>query len=170
MNVLTNALIIIATFCVMELVAWFLHKYILHTFLWFVHDTHHLPRKGLWEKNDLIAFVFGIPSWLFMMFGIMAGCDWRLYVGIGILLYGVCYVLIHDGLVHQRFRIFSSSPRNWYLLGLKLGHEAHHQHDGKSDYRKENDVVWGMLWVPHRYFRQAAEVLSSRPQKAGDLG
>lgn len=156
---LFNALVILATFAFMELVAYSLHRFILHTFLWFVHDTHHLPRQGLWEKNDVIAFIFGIPSWLFMMFGIMAGCDWRLYVGIGILIYGICYILIHDGLVHRRFRIFNEHPKNWYLLGLKLGHEAHHQHDNKPDYKKENDVVWGMLWVPHEYFRQAKEQL-----------
>ncbi|MBP9151506.1 MAG: sterol desaturase family protein [Flavobacteriales bacterium] len=163
MNILTNGLIIIATFCVMELVAYSLHRFVLHTFLWFVHDTHHLPRTALFEKNDVIAFIFGIPSWLFMMFGIMGGCDARLYIGIGILIYGICYILIHDGLIHQRIKIFSN-PKNWYLIGLKLGHEAHHQHDSKLDYKKENDVVWGMLWVPHSYFRQAKEIVRKKAQ------
>ena len=154
MEYLINGLIIVATFVVMEAVAWGLHKFILHTFLWFVHDTHHLPRTGIFEKNDVIAFIFGIPSWLFIMYGIMGGNDFRLYIGIGILIYGICYILVHDGLVHQRFKIFSH-PKSIYLIGLKLGHEAHHRHDNKSDYKKENDIVWGMLLVPFRYFREA---------------
>ncbi len=165
MEYVINGLIILAAFSFMELVAWALHKYILHTFLWFIHDTHHLPRTGVFEKNDLIAFVFGVPSWLFMMYGIMAGCDFRLYIGIGILIYGICYILIHDGLVHQRFKIFKN-PKSWYLIGLKLGHEAHHMHDSKPDYNKANDVVWGMLWVPHIYFRQAINVVKKR--KSGE--
>lgn len=157
---LQNTLIVLVTFGIMELVAWGLHKYILHTFLWVVHDTHHEPRKGLFEKNDLVAFVFGIPSWLFMMFGIMGGNDAQLYIGIGILIYGICYVAIHDGLIHRRFKIFSDNPQSVYLLGVKLGHLAHHKHDMDEDYNKDNDVVWGMLWVPKKYFNQAKSFLN----------
>lgn len=161
MNILLNGLIILATFCIMELVAYALHRFVLHTFLWFVHDTHHKPRTGIFEKNDVIAFIFGVPSWLFIMFGIMGGGDYRLYIGIGILIYGICYILIHDGLIHQRFKIFQN-PQNWYLIGLKLGHEAHHKHDNEPDYNKDNDIVWGMLWVPHVFFRQAKEIVRKR--------
>jgi len=156
---LENVFYLLATFGLMEFVAYGLHRYVLHTFLWFVHDTHHLPRTGVFEKNDVIAFIFGIPSWLCIMFGMMAGNDYRLYIGIGILIYGICYIMIHDSVVHQRFKWFSANPKNWYLLGVKLGHEAHHVHDNKPDYNKANDVVWGMLWVPHKYFREAKDIL-----------
>ena len=159
---LENAFYVIASFVLMELVAWGLHKYILHTFLWLVHDTHHLPRTGFFEKNDLVAFIFGIPSWLCMMFGIMDGNDYKLYIGIGILIYGICYVAIHDGLIHRRFKIFSDNPKNVYLLAVKLGHLAHHKHDKDSDYNKANDVVWGMLWVPKKYFLEAKEILKKK--------
>jgi len=158
MEYIIGGLVIGGTFIAMEGVAWALHKYILHTFLWFIHDTHHLPRTGLFEKNDIIAFIFGIPSWLFMMYGIMNGNDFRLYIGIGILIYGICYILIHDGLVHQRFKIFTH-PKSIYLIGLKLGHEAHHRNDAHPDYKKENDIVWGMFWVPHRFFREARFII-----------
>ncbi len=161
MEYIINGAIILATFSGMELVAWGLHKYILHTFLWIIHESHHIPRKGFFEKNDLVALFFGIPSWLFIMYGILHGYDFKLYIGIGILLYGICYVLIHDGLVHRRIRVFNN-PKSFYLLGLKLGHEAHHRHDNKPDYKKENDIVWGMLWVPHEYFRQAKVILKNQ--------
>ena len=162
MNYLQNTAIVLITFGLMELVAWGLHKYILHTFLWVVHDTHHEVRKGLAEKNDLVAFVFAIPSWLCMMFGIMDGNDFKLYIGIGILLYGLCYVLIHDGLIHRRIKLFSNSPKSVYFLAVKLGHLAHHKHDFDEDYNKDNDVVWGMLWVPKEYFNQARRILKKK--------
>jgi len=98
----------------------------------------------------------------------MDGNDYKLYIGIGILLYGICYVLIHDGLVHRRIKVFNN-PKSYYLIGLKLGHEAHHQHDNKPDYKKENDIVWGMLWVPHVYFRQALEIVRKRKEEQGSL-
>jgi hypothetical protein len=37
-------------------------------------------------------------------------------------------------------------------LALKYGHLAHHQNDGKPDYKKEDDVCYGMLWVPFKYY------------------
>lgn len=157
-----NAAIVLLTFILMELVAWGLHKYILHTFLWRIHDSHHKPRLGLTEKNDIIAFVFAIPSWLCMMFGIMDGNDFKLYIGIGILLYGIAYFLIHDGLIHRRIKVFSNSPKSVYLLGVKIGHLAHHKHDSDKDYNKDNDVAWGMLWVPKEYFEQARKILKNK--------
>jgi beta-carotene 3-hydroxylase len=151
---LLNTFIIILSFVSMEGVAWLLHKYVMHGFLWSVHKDHHIPHNKKFERNDFFALVFGIPSWLFMQFGIMAGCDWRLYAGIGVTLYGLCYVLVHEGLIHGRIKIFRN-VRNYRLLALRNGHKAHHTHDKDADYKKENDVCYGMLWVPMKYFREA---------------
>ncbi|MGQ0827153.1 MAG: sterol desaturase family protein [Bacteroidota bacterium] len=151
---LWNTLIIIASFVFMEIVAWTMHKYVMHGFLWYLHKDHHLPHDHTFEKNDFFALIFVIPSWLLMMFGIMAGGDYRLYMGIGITLYGVCYVLIHDGLIHGRIK-FLANTKNSKLLALKNGHLAHHQHSAKPDYKKEKDVCYGMLWVPLKYFIEA---------------
>lgn len=138
----------------MELVAWTMHKYVMHGFLWNLHKDHHIPHDHTFEKNDFFALIFVIPSWLLMMYGIMAGCDYRLYMGIGITLYGVCYMLIHDGLIHGRIK-FLAKTKNPHLLALKNGHLAHHQHSTKPDYKKEKDVCYGMLWVPLKYFVEA---------------
>lgn len=159
-----NACIILISFIVMEGVAWSLHKYVMHGFLWSVHKDHHIPHNKKFEKNDLFALVFVIPSWLFMMYGIMGGCDYRLYIGIGVTLYGAAYVLIHEGLIHGRIKVLAnaSSP---FLVGLRNGHLSHHHKDKRADYKKEEDQCYGMLWVPMRFFREArAKAKQSRQQ------
>ena len=46
----------------MEAVAYFSHKYVMHGFGWFLHESHHSPREGFFELNDLYAAIFAIPS------------------------------------------------------------------------------------------------------------
>jgi len=156
MAYLWNACIIIVSFIIMEGVAWILHKYVMHGFLWYVHKDHHIPHGKKTERNDLFALVFVIPSWLLMMFGIMAGCDYRLYMGIGITLYGLCYVLVHDGLIHGRIK-FIMNTTNPFLLGLRNGHLAHHKFDKKTDDKNAGNQCYGMLWVPLKYFFEARQ-------------
>lgn len=155
-----NALIILGTFILMELVAWSLHKYVMHGFLWHLHKDHHIPHNKKFEKNDFFAFIFFIPSWLLMMFGIMDGCDFRLYMGIGVTLYGFCYFMIHDGLIHKRINVLSHT-KNKFLIALRNGHKAHHQYDAKADYKKENDICYGMFWVPKKFFDEVYDEKSS---------
>jgi beta-carotene 3-hydroxylase len=142
-------LVIVASFLVMEAIAWSLHKYVMHGLLWSLHEDHHRPREGKFEKNDLFAMVFAFPGWLFTMFGIMDGCDYKLYIGIGVTLYGICYVLIHDGLIHQRIKVFRNTQNVWFIA-LRKAHKAHHK---RLD--KEDGVCFGMLLVPFKYFREA---------------
>jgi beta-carotene 3-hydroxylase len=141
--------LIFIAFAGMEAIAWLLHKYVMHGFLWHLHEDHHRPHDKAFEKNDLFALVFAIPSWLFIMFGIMDGLDYKLYLGIGITLYGICYVLVHDGLIHQRFKLFRNVTNPW-LIALRKGHKAHHKKTGK-----EGAGCYGMLLVPYKYYRQA---------------
>ncbi|MBA3705433.1 MAG: sterol desaturase family protein [Bacteroidetes bacterium] len=151
---LWNTLIIIGSFILMELVAWTSHKYIMHGFLWYLHKDHHQPHDHKLEKNDFFALIFMLPSWLLIMFGVIGDCDYRLYMGIGFTLYGICYALIHDGLIHGRISLLNKT-KNAKLLALKNGHLAHHENDTKADYKKENNVCYGMLWVPLKYFIEA---------------
>ena len=55
---LSNALIVVTTVVLMELFSIVAHKYIMHGFGWGWHKSHHEPRTGLFEKNDLYAVVF----------------------------------------------------------------------------------------------------------------
>jgi beta-carotene 3-hydroxylase len=136
----------------MEAIAWSLHKFVMHGLLWSLHEDHHRPRPGKFEKNDLFALVFAFPGWLFTMFGVMDGCDYKLYIGIGVTLYGICYMLIHDGLIHQRIKIFRNTKNTWFIA-LRKAHKAHHKH-----LTKEDGECFGMLLVPLRYFKEARKI------------
>ncbi|HOX83122.1 MAG TPA: sterol desaturase family protein [Chryseolinea sp.] len=146
---LFNLFCVLTSFVAMEIVAWSTHKYIMHGLLWHMHEDHHRPHDKKVEKNDFFALVFAIPAWLFIMFGIMDGNDYKLYIGIGITLYGICYVLVHDGLIHQRFKIFNQTDNPW-LIALRKGHKVHHKQLDKS-----NTECFGMLVVPLKYYREA---------------
>jgi beta-carotene 3-hydroxylase len=142
-----NVLVCLVTFCIMEFVAWFTHKYIMHGFLWFLHKDHHQPHKHFFEKNDAFFLIFAIPSSLFIINGIKHQ-DFKLYIGIGIALYGIAYFIVHDIIIHQRFKILSKW-NNPYVLAIRRAHKIHHKH-----LHKENGENFGMLVVPLKYFKK----------------
>ncbi len=143
-----NTLIVIATFFFMEFMAWATHKYVMHGFLWVLHKDHHEPHDHIFEKNDAFFLIFAIPSWLCIMFGMMNGNDFRLFIGIGIAVYGFAYFLVHDVFIHQRLPLFKKSD-NWYLRAIRKAHKVHHKTLGK--YRSES---FGMLIVGRKFFAE----------------
>ncbi len=146
---LTYFAITLGVFLFMELVTWFTHKYVMHGFLWYLHEDHHQPKyQGPFEKNDLFFVIFAIPSILLFYFGVEPSLNYKFFIGLGILLYGIAYFLIHDVIIHRRFKWFDNinSP---YLKGLRTGHKVHHKHLGKED-----GECFGMLYVPIKYFKQ----------------
>jgi len=131
----------------MEGVAWALHKYVMHGFLWIIHKSHHQKGKSFWEWNDLYFMFFAVVGSCLMIFGAQAGPDLRFYAGCGITAYGFLYLLVHDILIHQRIRL-KYKPANRYLDALKRAHKDHHRVTGKH-----GTVSFGMLWVDKKYFR-----------------
>jgi len=149
MNLLFFALITLSTFLIMEAVTWFTHKYVMHGFLWYLHEDHHQPQyEGVFEKNDAFFIIFAIPSILLFYFGLEPMLNYKFFIGLGVLFYGIGYFLVHDVLIHKRFRWFSKT-NNFYLAGLRKAHKVHHKHLGK-----EEGECFGMLNVPKRYFRK----------------
>lgn len=142
-------LITIATFLVMECVTWCTHKFVMHGFLWYLHEDHHQPKyQNLFEKNDLFFIIFAIPSSLSMYFGLESQQYYLFAIGLGVLFYGIAYFLVHDVLIHQRFKWFKHT-KNRYLLGLRKAHKIHHK---KLD--KFEGECFGMLFVPMKYFKR----------------
>ena len=141
--------IVIVTFITMEGVTWCTHKFVMHGLMWYFHEDHHNPHGSFFEKNDAFFLIFAIPSWLLIMFGAIAGGDFRLYVGFGILMYGAAYFLIHDVLIHQRFDWLKNTD-NIYFRGIRKAHKIHHKHLGKAE-----GECFGMLLVPRKYFIEA---------------
>ena len=42
--------ILIATFFVMEFMAWATHKFVMHGFMWKFHEDHHVEEPGFLKK------------------------------------------------------------------------------------------------------------------------
>ena len=142
--------ITLLTYILMEGITWCTHKFVMHGLMWYFHEYHHQPRGGFFEKNDAFFLIFAVPSCLLIVFGSMAAFDWRFFVGVGILLYGASYFLIHDVLIHQRFDWFSRTD-NVYFRAIRKAHKVHHKH-----LNKEDGECFGMLYVPRKYFVEAS--------------
>jgi beta-carotene 3-hydroxylase len=141
-------LITIATFLIMECVTWLTHKFVMHGFMWYFHEDHHQPKyQGKFERNDIFFVIFAIPSILLFYVGLKGGLNYKFFIGLGILFYGMAYFLVHDVLIHKRFKWFNKTT-NKYLIGLRKAHKVHHKHLGK-----EEGECFGMLFVPFKYFK-----------------
>ena len=139
----------LGTFLFMECVTWCAHKFVMHGFLWYLHEDHHQPKyQNFFEKNDLFFVIFALPSSLSIYFGMKLEMYFLSAIGFGILLYGIAYFLVHDVLIHQRFKWFKHT-KNRYLMGLRKAHKIHHK---KLD--KQDGKCFGMLYVPSKYFKK----------------
>lgn len=141
--------ITVFTFILMEGITWCTHRFVMHGFLWYLHEDHHQPRyQSVFEKNDWFFVIFAIPSILLFYFGVSPELNSLFFIGLGILCYGIAYFLIHDVLIHQRFKWFKKT-KNRYLIGLRKAHKIHHKHLGK-----EHGECFGMLFVPMKFFKR----------------
>ncbi len=133
-------------FLLMEVVTWLTHKYIMHGFLWYLHEDHHQKGKGFFEKNDAFFLIFAIPSWLCIMLGSMHQNYISVSIGAGIAMYGAAYFIVHEVIIHQRFKWFSRS-NNRYIKVIRWAHKMHHKH-----LDREEGESFGMLWVAKKYW------------------
>ena len=62
--------LILAGFIGTELVSIPLHRYIFHGLLWEIHKSHHSPRHGPFEHNDLFSLFFATLSIALMAMGV----------------------------------------------------------------------------------------------------
>jgi len=145
MSLLIYILIALITFGLMEPITWFTHKYVMHGFLWYLHEDHHKPHKGFFEKNDAFFLIFAIPSWLCIMLGSMAQNYVAVSIGAGIAMYGCAYFLVHEIIIHQRFKLFTKS-NNRYIKAIRWAHKMHHKH-----LEKEDGESFGMLIIAKKY-------------------
>jgi beta-carotene 3-hydroxylase len=134
-TVLAPVLITLAAVAAMEIVAWASHKYVMHGFGWAWHRDHHEPHDNALEKNDLYALVGAAISIAMFALGsrmVMGDNAWwpGTWIGLGVLIYGVIYTLVHDGLVHQRW--FRWVPKRGYAKRLVQAHKLHHATIGKE--------------------------------------
>ena len=140
--------IILITFFIMEGITWLTHRYVMHGFLWYLHQDHHKKGCGFFEKNDAFFLIFAIPSWLCIMLGLHAKVYPVAAIGFGIAMYGLAYFVVHEVIIHQRLKWFTRS-NNTYIRTIRWAHKMHHKHLEK--YQGES---FGMLLVSKKYWQK----------------
>ncbi|MVN92646.1 sterol desaturase family protein [Mucilaginibacter aquatilis] len=146
MHVLINITIVLLTIIGMEAFSWFIHKYLFHGPLWFIHKTHHQERHGWFELNDIFSLGFAALSMWLMWVGRLS-FDYRFFIGLGISLYGFIYFIFHDWFIHNRFKAFKTT--NKYLLSIRRAHKIHH----KSTQKMPSEE-FGLLLANKKYFKR----------------
>ena len=144
--------IVLATFLSMEGITWLTHRFVMHGFLWWLHRDHHRKGPGIFEKNDAFFLIFAIPSWLCIMLGLQQKNYWVAAIGFGIAAYGFAYFMVHEVIIHQRFKWFTRS-NNQYIMAIRRAHKMHHKHLDKED-----GESFGMLLVAKKYRDKARDV------------
>ncbi|HSI20038.1 MAG TPA: beta-carotene hydroxylase [Sphingomonas sp.] len=139
----TGLALFLATVIGMEGFAYVAHRWVMHGFGWFLHESHHRTRPGNWELNDLYAVIFAVPSFTLILGGAQLGwwpgCTW---IGAGIAAYGAIYFGFHDVIVHRRIAT-RYLPRSAYMKRIIQAHRLHHVVE-----TKHGTVSFGFLWAP----------------------
>lgn len=143
MSTATGILLFLATILAMEGFAYVAHRWVMHGFGWFLHESHHRPRTGNWELNDLYAVIFAVPSFVLLLGGVQLGW-WPgfAWVGAGIAAYGAIYFGFHDVIVHRRIAT-RYLPKSAYMKRIVQAHRLHHAVETKA-----GTVSFGFLWAP----------------------
>ena len=131
-QIITYILLIPAGFFFMEILSYFMHKYLQHGILWFIHQDHHKYTKGKFQKNDTFTLFFSTLTILLFVFGFLNGFDYRFWFGLGIFIYGMGFFLYHDMVVHRRIPI-KYKPKSKYLKRVIHAHRMHHQKSTATD-------------------------------------
>ncbi|CAL9146313.1 unnamed protein product [Musa hybrid cultivar] len=112
----------------MEFWARWAHRALWHASLWHMHESHHRPRDGPFELNDVFAIINAVPAISLMAYGffnrgLFPGLCFG--AGLGITLFGMAYMFVHDGLVHRRFPVgpIANVP---YFRRVAAAHQIHH--------------------------------------------
>lgn len=146
------ALVVAASFFLMEFIAWSNHKYLMHGFLWYLHRDHHEnATRGLrkrFEKNDAFFVIYAAPAIYLLIAGFSGNSPFMVATGAGFSLYGIVNFLIHDVMYHKRLPVFKNI-RNKYLLAAMRAHDAHHKPKSRDDFH-----VFGLLIFPGRFFKE----------------
>jgi beta-carotene 3-hydroxylase len=146
MTVVFYILVLLGTFVAMEGITWLTHRYVMHGFLWYLHRDHHQVEPGFFEKNDAFFIIFAVPSILLIFFGTYDKTWWMQAIGFGIMAYGFAYFIVHDVIIHQRFKWFTRS-NSTYVRAIRWAHKMHHRHLDRF-----NGESFGMLLVAKKYW------------------
>jgi beta-carotene 3-hydroxylase len=125
-----SAVVALVTFIVMEPVTYLVHRYVMHGPGMAWHASHHGPRRGSFERNDLFPLTFAVSTIGLMTLGaLVPRVGWLVPIGVGVTAYGLAYLFVHDVYAHRRVRRFRA---RWPVLErLAAAHRLHHRDGGE---------------------------------------
>jgi beta-carotene 3-hydroxylase len=142
MSIAAGLGLFLLTVAFMEGFAIVMHRWVMHGFLWSLHESHHRPRTGRFEKNDWFAVIFAMPAISCFAAGALTGSAALSWIGGGITAYGAIYFGFHDVLVHRRVR-HSWIPKSRYMKRIVQAHRLHHVVESKH-----GTVSFGFIYAP----------------------
>ena len=158
MSVILGLLLFVATVAVMEGFAYVMHRWVMHGRIgWWLHASHHRPRRGRFELNDLYGVIFALPSIFLIYRGVQGDWGWpAAVIGAGIAGYGAIYFGFHDVIVHRRVahRIV---PRSAYFKRIVQAHRIHHVVESRL-----GTVSFGFIYAP------PVDVLKAQLTRSGE--
>lgn len=126
---MTGVAIVAAALCAMEGVSYLTHRFVMHGFGIGLHRSHHYTGEGGFELNDLYPLMFSSVAIAAFTVGTFASVRPLVPVGIGITLYGVSYLFVHEIYIHRRLRLVNGRHR--LLEWMKASHRIHHLYGGE---------------------------------------
>jgi beta-carotene 3-hydroxylase len=150
---LINSIAFLGTAAFWEVVAWWMHKYVMHGPGWILHEDHHKKSGHKPQKNDLYALFFAFCSFLLIYNGLKWGWPPMAASGFGVALYGIGYVGFHDIMFHRRIRAIRIKPKSTYMRRIIDNHRVHH-----GTVTKEGATSFGFLWAPRPAVRPTGDI------------
>lgn len=114
----------------MEHWARILHGKVWHRWLWKMHRSHHAPRRGWFERNDVLSSSHSFIAAGLIIYGFEGAPgvlrEVAFGIGVGMTVFGIAYLTVHDGFVHKRLPV-QFLERFSYFRRVREAHKAHHR-------------------------------------------
>lgn len=121
----------------MEFWAMFLHGRLWHGVLWPTHASHHRPRAGRFEFNDIFAVFHAGVAMALIIYGFESShgrvSELMIAAGFGMSAFGMAYFTVHDGFIHGRLPVGFLS-RFAYFRRVRNAHRVHHRDEHVGPY------------------------------------
>ena len=127
---MTSVVLALVAFGAMEVVAYLVHRFVMHGVGAAWHHSHHQPRRGRFEANDLypvVASVLTIAA--FALGAAVEGLALLTPIAAGVTAYGVAYLLVHDVAIHRRVPL--PVPDVAAFRSVREAHRIHHLWSGE---------------------------------------
>lgn len=151
---MTSVLVTVAALVGMEAVSYLMHRFVMHGPGLHIHADHHAPPSDGFQRNDLYPASFSVLAiGLFAAGTAVPGLRLLVAAGVGMALYGLSYLYVHELYVHGRLPL---PRRPWrYFAWLERQHRIHHLYGGEP---------YGMLMpIVSRRLREAAAADAREP-------